>query len=316
VADETKLAISRNWFSSVTAPVALDSAGKYGAGMALQVMGRNLKTLGVSPSQVIISNKLGWYQIPLKGSEPTFEKGAWAGLTHDAEQRISKEGILACWRQGCELLGDYQPQMLSVHDPDEYLNAAPDATERQRRRRDIVEAYEALFDLKRSGQAQAVGIGSKDWRVIQDLAKDIPFDWVMLACSFTLLSHPPELLDFITSLHARGTYIINSAVFHAGFLTGGKFFDYRLVSRDNPADASLFAWRDRFFALCTRHGVVPASACVQFGMSAPGVTSVALNTGNPARIADNVALSMARLPAAFWADMKAQGLISASYPHL
>src|SRR5580765_2919192 len=227
VADDVKSAIAREWFKCVPCPVALDSAGKYGAGMALEVMGRNLRALNIKPEHVVISNKLGWYQTPLRGAEPTFEPGAWAGLTHDAEQRISREGIAACWKQGCELLGGFVPQMVSVHDPDEYLAAVRTPEERARRRQDILDAYEVLFDLKQSGQTKAVGIGSKDWKVIRDLARDISFDWVMLACSFTILQHPPELLDFIADLNTRGVFIINSAVFHAGFLTGGKFFDYR-----------------------------------------------------------------------------------------
>lgn len=316
VSDEVKSSICRNWFSVVPCPVALDSAGKYGAGMALEVMGRNLQALGIKSGQVVISNKLGWYQTTMRGPEPTFEPGAWAGLTHDAEQRISHEGILACWQQGRELLNGYVPQMVSVHDPDEYLAAAKTPAEKGRHRQDILDAYDLLFALKKSGETQAVGIGSKDWRVIRDLARDIPFDWVMLACSFTILEHSRELLDFIAELNKRGVFIINSAVFHAGFLTGGKFFDYRVLSQQNPDDAKLFAWREKFFALCKKHDVTPATACVQFGMSAPGIFSVALNTGNPKRIVENAAMTTAKLPPEFWREMKTTGLIRADYAYL
>ena len=34
--------------------------------------------------------------------------------------------------------------------------------------------------------ARGVGVGSKDWRVIRDLADKVDLDWVMLACSFTV----------------------------------------------------------------------------------------------------------------------------------
>ena len=51
-------------------------------------------------------------------------------------------------------------------------------------------------------------------------------DWVMFACSLTVYSPPPELIEFIAHLHARGVGMINSAVFYAGFLTGGRWFDY------------------------------------------------------------------------------------------
>src|SRR5262245_40542815 len=89
VADENKLAIISEIIRHAPAPAVFDSAGKYGAGLALEVLGAGLRQLGVAPSQVVISNKLGWYRVPLRGPEPTFERGVWAGLAHDAESRIS-----------------------------------------------------------------------------------------------------------------------------------------------------------------------------------------------------------------------------------
>src|SRR4051794_26992839 len=46
-----------------------DSAGKYGAGLALEVLGRCLKQLNVKPENVVISNKLGWVRTELKTEE-------------------------------------------------------------------------------------------------------------------------------------------------------------------------------------------------------------------------------------------------------
>ena len=200
---ETKLAISREWFAHVPAPVVLDSAGKYGAGLALEMIGANLRELGVAPDAVVISNKLGWMRTPLVAAEPTFEPGVWAGLQHDAEQRIDYAGIMACWEQGCELLGEpYQPQLVSVHDPDEYLAAAATADDRRRRFDHVLDAYRALADLRRRGEVRAVGVGAKDWRVVREIAAAVPLDWVMLANSLTILRHPPELLRFIVDLTA------------------------------------------------------------------------------------------------------------------
>jgi D-threo-aldose 1-dehydrogenase len=310
----TKAAICRNWFTAAPGRVALDSAGKYGAGLALEVMGQQLRDQGVKASEVLISNKLGWFRTPLRGAEPTFERGVWFGLEHDAEQRISGPGILECWEQGCELLQGYVPNLVSVHDPDEYLHGASSPEDRSRRRDDIRAAYQSLFALKSAGQTQAVGIGAKDWKVIRELADDIPFDWVMLACSLTVYHHPPELLDFLRALESRGVVVINSAVFHAGFLTGGRYFDYRQPSPADPADAALFDWRERFMRLCQEHAVTPAAACVRFGFGAPAVRAVALNTARPERVAENVALASAQVPVRFWRALQQAGLVRTDYP--
>lgn len=312
---ETKLAISREWFAHQEPPVVIDSAGKYGAGLALEVIGGNLRELEISPSRIVISNKLGWKRVPLTTPEPTFEPGAWVDLEHDAMQCISYEGIFECWEQGCELLGpEYPPQMLSVHDPDEYLAAATSHADRDKRMADIIGAYRALQELKAAGKTQAIGIGSKDWRVIEELECEVALDWVMLANSLTIYRHPPELLEFLAWLVAKGIAVINSAVFHAGFLVGGKFFDYRIVTpASNP---EVFHWREKFLALCEKHGVEPAMACIQFGLTPPGVVAISLNTSDPTRVGYNVAAVEATIPEEFWHKAKRIGLIHTDYAYV
>ena len=315
VADETKLAIVAEIFRHCPAPVVLDSAGKYGAGLALEVIGDCLRKLQIPPANVIISTTLAWYRVPLRGAEPTFERGVWAGIENDAEARISYDGILQCHEQGCELLGkNYAPQLASVHDPDEFLSAAKTPEERKRRFGDVLGAYRALFELKHKGLVKAVGIGSKDWRVIREIAERVDLDWVMFACSLTVWSHPMELLDFIAQLHSRGVGMVNSAVFNAGFLIGGAWFDYR--QPDPARDATLFQWREKFLTVCKQFNVKPADACVQFGLAVPGVVAVALNTGHAERIKENVASTTNEIPAALWRALKDEKLIAREFNFL
>ena len=290
--------------------VVFDSAGKYGAGLSLEVLGRSLRRLGVAPEDVMISNKLGWVRSPLLTEEPTFETGVWKDLKHDAVQKIGYDGILECFEQGNELLGGYTPQMVSVHDPDEYLAAAgEDEGLANSRYEDILDAYDALFDLKREGRVSAVGVGAKDWRIIQRIVKDVPLDWVMFANSMTLKSHPRELKDLIHELAGKGVAIINSAVFHSGFLVGSDYFDYRRLERGHPGNEPLFRWREEFFAVCDEFGIKPAAACVQFALRVPGVGSIALHSSNPARVKENLEMAAGELPQAFWRALRLRGLI-------
>lgn len=314
--DEVKLEISRQWFETGET-VALDSAGKYGAGLALEVIGNNLRALNADPAKVIISNKLGWKRVPLTTDEPTFEPGAWVGLKHDAVQSISYDGILECWKQGDELLGEgYNSQLLSVHDPDEYLAAATSEDDRKRRMDDVLDAYRALEELRDQGKCQAIGVGSKDWKAIAAIDEKVKLDWVMLANSLTIYRHPQELLDFVESLVSRNIPVINSAVFHAGYMAGGKSFDYRELDLSNVDDQKIADYRDRFFALCKKHAVKPAQACVEFALSPPGVISISLSSSKPERVTSNVELANTKLPAAFWKEAKELGLMDKDYPFL
>ena len=290
-----------------------DSAGKYGAGLALEVLGKCLKELGVPKDGVIISNKLGWYQTELTTPQPTFERDIWKDMKNDAVQRISYNGIIECFEQGNELLGDYDSQMASVHDPDEYLATATNAKEEVKKYEDILAAYTALNKLKQQGKINSVGVGAKNWRSIQRISKDVPLDWVMIANSLSLHSHPKELIDFVGELHQQGTVIINSAVFNGGFLVGRDHYNYMLVDENTPQGKALYEWRTDFFALCKDFNIEPAEACFAFGFNIPGVNSVAVSTVDPKKVKRNIEMATKKIPNTFWKAMKEKGLLESHY---
>jgi D-threo-aldose 1-dehydrogenase len=314
---QEKMKLMEGWFMCTANPVVVDTAGKYGAGLALEVIGKGLAAMRIDPSDVVISNKLGWYRVPLSGEEPTFEPGAWAGLTNDCVQTFGYDGIISCFEQGEQLLGGhYHAQLVSVHDPDEYLQSATGPADRDRRMSDILESYRALFDLKRGGKVKAVGIGSKDWSIIKELYEHVPFDWVMFANSFTIYRHSPELMDLMDQLDRDGAGIINSAVFHGGFLTGGDKFDYRVVDPASEEGRSLLGWRDAFHSVCRVHDVDPGDAALQFGLSHPAIDSIALNTSRPEKMKSNAEAVQKDLPGSFWEEMKQKGIMDPGYRYL
>ena len=94
MSDDQKRELIRQWFEQMPKPVAIDSAGKYGAGLSLEVLGRDLAALGMTPQDVVISNKLAWRRTPLTTPEPTFEPGVWVGLQHDAVTLQNQHAVI------------------------------------------------------------------------------------------------------------------------------------------------------------------------------------------------------------------------------
>lgn len=311
--EEEKLNIVSECVRLSKGTVVFDSAGKYGAGLALETLGKCLKQLNVQPENIVISNKLGWVSTELKTKEPTFEPGVWKNLKNDAIQKISYDGINECFEQGSELLNGYIPQMVSIHDPDEYLAKASDYQHSEKLYEDILDAYEALYDLKNQGKVQFIGVGAKNWKIIKRIASDVQLDWIMIANSMTIKSHPKELLDFIAEMERKGVYVINSAVFHSGFLVGGDYFDYRLIERGDPKNDALFKWREDFFETCNQFNVKPAKACVQFALNVPGVKSIALNTTHANRVQSNLEMIDANIPVQFWKELRNKKLIEVDF---
>ncbi len=306
---ETKLAIVRESITYSPGIPMFDSAGKYGAGLALETLGKCLQDLHVKPDAVLISNKLGWYQTALTIPEASFEKGVWKDIANDAVQKISYQGILDCFEQGNKLLGNYQSQFVSVHDPDEYMVAAKNKDEEEKLYNEILEAYRALHELKAKGKVKSIGVGSKEWRLIQRISRDVSLDWVMVANSLTLHSHPAQLIEFIAELNDKGVTVINSAVFNGGFLIGSDFYNYKEVDKTKAEGFALYKWRDAFFSLCKQFNIEPAEACFNYGFNIPGVKSVALNTSKPANVKKNIDMATKEVPKNFWAAMIDKGLL-------
>ncbi len=305
-----KRELIRAWFRESEHPVGIDAAGKYGAGMALEILGKELASMGIRNDQIVLNNKLGWRRVPLKGPKQSFEPDAWFGLKNDAVQEMDYDGIMRCWDQGCELLNGYLPQLASIHDPDDYMDAATSRRDREERYGELQRGIQAIFDLKQRGFVKAVGIGAKQWKCIQLLCSEYDFDWVMLANSFTVMNHPVELLEFLDLLEKRNTLVINSALFQGGFLTGGELYDYCKLDPSNASDYRKLEWRERFWKLCQEFDLEPFNAAVAFGRSHSAIRSVALSTSNPQRVHSIVESIKISVPAVFWHAAKDAKLIT------
>jgi D-threo-aldose 1-dehydrogenase len=171
--------------------------------------------------------------------------------------------------------------------------------------------------LKNRDEVKAIGIGSKDWRMIKRIVNDVNLDWVMIANSMTVHSQPQELVTFMEELEQRGTIIINAGVFNGGFLIGEDYYNYRLM--DAMYDQQLFQWRTHFFQLCDKYRIKPAQVCIIFGLNAPGVKSIALNSTDVHRVKENLDMAAAGnavIPSNFWKEMKTHGLIDKNYTYL
>lgn len=292
-----------------------DTAGKYGAGLALEVLGEFLVEEGIPKKNVIITNKLGWTRVPLTTAEPLFEPNIWKGIKNDAVQKISYKGILECFEKDNALLQGYVPQLISLHDPDEFLDKANTEEEREALWEDVLGAIRAMKELKEQGKVKGVGVGAKDWKIIKEIYQRVPLDYVMIANSLSLINHPPELLDFVGLLRKEGVGIILAAIFQSGFLTGEDFYDYKRLDPGDVEDQKKIQWRNKFFEVCEAYAVDPFHACIQFSLKIPGVTSIALSVNKPELVKKNLIASETSLPEEFWQELKDKSLIS-DFPNI
>ncbi len=137
------------------------------------------------------------------------------------------------------------------------------------------------------------------------------FDCFLLAGRYTLLEQAP-LDEFLPLCTERNIAILVGGAYNTGILaTGaieGAYFQY------SPAPPEIMARVRRIEAVCARHGVRLPTAALQFPLGHPAVASVVIGTRAPHEVAMNVETFAPQVPADFWAELKAEGLLRADAP--
>ncbi len=158
---------------------------------------------------------------------------------------------------------------------------------------------------------KAIGCGLNDWQACQDFLEAGDFDCFLLAGRYTLLDQ--ESLDsFLPLCERRGAGIILGGPFNSGILASGPvegaYYDYA------PAPPSILDRTRRIDAVCRRHGVPLKAAALQFPLHHPAIATVLPGMANGAEAAENLRLLAHPIPAAFWAELKSEGLIRVEAP--
>ncbi|MEP7008196.1 MAG: aldo/keto reductase [Sphingomonas bacterium] len=172
--------------------------------------------------------------------------------------------------------------------------------------------YKALDELRSSGAVGAVGLGVNETESVLTVAREFPIDAAMIAGRYSLLNHEP-LDGAFDELRERGVSVVAAGVFNSGVLAtgvkgGDASYDYGKVP-----DA-VVRKVEAIETLCERHSVPIATAAIRFVSAHPAVATVVLAGANAEEVEQNIGAATADVPDAFWADLKAQGLIPDSAP--
>jgi len=209
-----------------------------------------------------------------------------------------------------ERLGVDRIDILYAHDLDVFNHGSPEALT-ARLEELMTGGYRALLQLRETGVIRAFGAGVNEWQPCQWLAERGDFDLFLLAGRYTLLEQ--EALDsFLPLAERKGIGIVIGGPYNSGVLaTGarpGAFYNY------DPAPDWVLDKVGRIEAVCARHGVRLVDAAFRFPLLHPAVVSVIPGGQGRAEMESNLAAAAARVPAALWADLKAEGLMRADAP--
>ena len=281
-----------------------DTAPFYGLGLAEHRLGACLRTVDRRP--LTLSTKVGRLMQPLRGAVASGLHGG--GWPFEVAFDYSYEATLRSLEHSLQRLGTNAVDIVLIHDVNRRWQG--DLVE-QRYREAMEGAHRALVDLRSAGVVKAFGVGVNDWSILLRFAADGDFDCFMLAGRYTLLDHS-ALGTFMPDCERRGIAVLMAAPFNSGILatgaTPGATYFY------TEADAGIVDRTRRIEATCARHGVAIAAAALQFPLAHPAVASVVTGMRSAPEVEANLAHCAARIPAAFWEELKHEGLIAVEAP--
>ncbi|MFD9689984.1 aldo/keto reductase [Kitasatospora sp. NPDC059146] len=304
--DEAAATVEAAWEHGVR---YFDTAPFYGAGLAEERLGRVLA--GKPRDAYVLSTKVGRVVLDEReeGARDLGEKGGlfehgnpnkmlhvW---TADATER-SIEGSL-------QRLGTDRLDVVWVHDiaqdfhGDEWLAKFEEAR---------TGAFRVLGRLRDEGVIKAWGLGVNRTEPIElTLSLDEPRpDGFLLAGRYTLLDHDHALQRLLPMAQEQNVDMVVGGPYSSGILAGGTHFEYQ------QAPGHIVRRVTELKELTARHGVSVKAAALQFSLAHPATAAVIPGATRPSRIAEDTAALNETVPAAFWHDLRAAGLVSPAAP--
>jgi D-threo-aldose 1-dehydrogenase len=282
----------------------LDTSPLYGHGLAEHRCGAALRR--VPRDGIVLCTKVGRWMDPLRRSDDG--SGFVGGAPHRAVIDYSYDGTMRSVEQSLLRLGTDRLDLLLIHDVDVWTHGA--AME-QRFSEAMEGAYVALDRLRGEGVVAGIGIGVNEAEMCVRFAQAGSFDVMLLAGRYSLLEQP-ALEMFLPLALQQGIGVLLGGVFNSGILATGAVAGAKYNYQDAPSD--ILAKVARIERVCRAHGVALPDAALHFALGHPAVACVVLGAQSPQEVERNVAGFFKRVPAALWADLKAEHLLDANAP--
>ncbi len=292
--------------AAITGGVTLfDTSPLYGHGLSEHRIGAALRR--VPREGLVLSTKVGRVAEPFAGRGDG--SGYRGGLPHGMRFDYSYDGAMRSLEQSALRLGVDHIDIVLIHDVDVWTHGA--ALIEQRFSEAMDGAYRALEALRAAGAVKAIGVGVNEAQMCERFARAGDFDTMLLAGRYSLLEQP-ALASFMPLALEKGIGLMLGGVFNSGILATGPVPGARY--NYNPAPPEILARVAAIEAVCTRHGVPLRRAALQFPLGHEAVASLVMGAVSPAEVADQIAELSQPVPAALWAELKADGLLAADVP--
>ena len=171
-------------------------------------------------------------------------------------------------------------------------------------------AFPELIRMREEGLIKAWGLGVNTPEPILATMEASDPDIFLLASQYSLIDHAYALNHVFPEVRKINISLVIGSVLNAGFISGSNRYGYG----GHKIPAEFISKRNQLAAIAKAHGVDLRTAALQFAAMPDVAAAVICGARTAQQITDDVESMKVKIPGDFWAELKAEKLISEEAP--
>lgn len=279
-----------------------DTAPFYGFGLSERRLGHFLDDK--NPQDYVLATKTGRL---LKANANPPNPGLWKGnLNFSYQFDFTAAGTRRSVEDSLQRLGVGKIDLVTIHDITE-----PMLGKNWREQLEIAKkgAMPELTRMREEGIIGSWGMGVNNLETCIEAMDVADPDIMLQATRYNLLDHKDALTRLFPKARANDVALIIGAPLGAGYLAGTDRWLY-----DGDVPVGFAEKRAQMKKIAEKHGTDLRTAALQFTTAPDIVAATIPGARNATQAQQNHASMRQQIPAAFWAEMKNEGLIAEQAP--
>ena len=173
-------------------------------------------------------------------------------------------------------------------------------------------AFPELTRMREEGLIKGWGIGVNTPEPILRVLGEADPDVCLMASQYSLIDHKNALNQLFPAVRRKNASLVVGSSLNAGFISGSPRYNYGKESYKIPPE--FLEKRKKLREVAANHGVDLRTAALQFSASPDVAAALVVGASSEQQILADYTSMQTKIPAEFWAELKAQQLIEQHAP--
>jgi D-threo-aldose 1-dehydrogenase len=280
----------------------------YGLGLAERRYGIFLHNK--KRSEYVISSKVGKL-LKASSTAKNRELFPFSPSPNDVIFDYTSSGVRRSIEDSLQRLGIDSLDIVFVHDISSDNKLLPTSWQEQF---DIAAkgAFPELTRMREEGLIKGWGIGVNTPEPILRVLGEADPDVCLMASQYSLIDHKNALNQLFPAVRRKNASLVVGSSLNAGFISGSPRYNYGKESYKIPTE--FLEKRKQLHEVAANHGVDLRTAALQFSASPDVAAALIVGASSEQQILADYTSMQTKIPADFWAELKAQQLIEQDAP--